>query len=178
MSEQNWVYSSGPLAGTGTVIDGPATFSSPIAVGYTLDLTLAAPLGDNLVDASVTPMSWSLACAICPAAPAVLTPGVTENNTGQFAFSTDAAGQITGAMFNVQEALSQNGQILGTLAISPGALVSTGGMSASRSVVQVSGAAGTWTDPPLQAQEISGVGAVAGVTLLLCAVAILTGRRR
>ena len=175
------------LSFTGTMSDALAN-SLPQNTG---ELVLSSPLGDNLHNFAVTPVSWSFDSS---------TPNgvfLKSNNpfpgpddVATFLFSTNASGMLTAWNIVVSGGILQDTTAQSFAAITinnAGDSFSSGTSSPSCSLPepntacftlkQSNTAAGAWTASFAKAPEIDLTSAGSGLTLLLGGLAVLRGRR-
>ncbi len=175
------------LSFTGTMSDAVAN-SIPQNTG---ELVLSSPLGDNLHNFAVTPVSWSFNSS---------TPNsvfLKSNNpfpgpgdVATFLFSTNANGMLTAWNIVVSGGILQNATATSFAAVTintAGDSFSSGASSPSCSLFkpntacftlkQSNTAAGVWTVSLAKAPEIDPASASTGLTLLLGGLAVLCGRR-
>jgi hypothetical protein len=158
------------------------------------ELVLGSPLGDNLNDAAVTPLSWSFdsntqfgSVYLNSHNPAAGDPG----DSMSFMFSTDAHGVITGWSIAViggifegtnspsfaQITIGNAGDTFSTGFSSPSCAVPPGVPAPCYTVTESNAASGSWNSTIARAPEIDFTAAAGGLTLLLGSIAVLRGRR-
>jgi hypothetical protein len=184
------VYTGNPFTSvsiTGNVSDGLAN----AILQNSGELVLSSPLGDNLHNFAVTPVSWSFDGN---------TPnGIFLNSNNpfpgpddvmSFRFSTDANGMLTawnivvsggilqGTSAHTLAAVTINnsaGDSFSSSASNPSCGVPPGPPPGCFAVTESGGAPGVWGIT--KAPEIDSASAASGLTLLLAGLAVLRGRR-
>jgi len=176
--EQDWTY-------TGQVMSGGQTTNAATDI-IDASLVLAAPLNPNAANQIVTPLSWTFS-----------EPGLSSSldtpyggPSATFEFNT-VNGQITSWSVEANSnsppsAEYVNSQVFlsnaGDTFIGQASFVGVNPAYCSQCYVadETSSTAGVWVDPPsaAPAPEISGAGAIAGITLLVGMLLVLRGRRR
>ena len=157
------------------------------------ELVLSSPLGDNLNNVAVTPVSWSF--------DSNTQLGIFLNSSNPFAgpddvtsfrFSTDANGMLTAWNIVVSGGIFAGTNTPSFAAITignAGDSFSSGFSSPSCSappgvpvdcftITESNAAPGDWKASVTQAPEIDPASAASGLTLLLGSVAVLRGRRK
>ena len=172
---------------TGTMSDALAN-SIPQNTG---ELVLSSPLGDNLHNFAITPVSWSFDSS-SPNGVFLKSnsPFPGPGDVATFRFSTDASGMLTGWNIFVSGGLSAGttGQSSAAVTINNAGdsfFSSTSSPSCSLpqpnsacfTLQQGNSAAGAWATSFAKAPEIDPASATTGLTLLLGGVAVLLGRR-
>jgi hypothetical protein len=158
------------------------------------ELVFGSPLGDNLHNVAVTPVSWSFdsntqfgSIYLNSHNPAAADPG----DSMSFLFSTDAHGLITGWSIAVvggifegtnspsfaQITIGNAGDTFSTGFSSPECAVPPGVPAPCYTVTESNAAAGSWSSTVARAPEIDSTSAASGLTLLLGGIAVLRGRR-
>jgi len=158
-------YSSQTLAGTSTIVDGPATIPSAQNDVYSILVTISGPLAANLNMAMITPTAWAVTCQSCEdkwmASAPVLQPNMMNAASAVFMFSTDSTGKITAWNFAVNGnfALGDgNGDLLenGYGSYSSGDAASSYVEGYNKQITLVnSGPPGTWTQSSLSNPPVS-----------------------
>ena len=157
-------------------------------------LVLSSPLGDNLHNAVVTPLSWSFdsntqfgSIYLNSHNPAAGDPG----DSMSFMFSTDAKGAITGWSIAVIGGIFEGtnspsfaditignaGDTFTTGFSSPDCAVPQGVPAPCYTVTESNAAPGGWSATIARAPEIDSTSAAGALTLLLGCIAVLRGRR-
>jgi hypothetical protein len=174
-------------------IDGNLTNGLANAIAENAgELVLSSPLGDNLNNAAVTPLSWSFdsntqfgSIYLNSHNPAAGDPG----DSMSFKFSTDANGAITGWSIAVIGGIFEgtNTPSFADITIgNAGDTFSTGFSSPScaappptpcYTVTESNAVSGSWNTTIAQAPEMDSTSAAGALTLLLGCIAVLRGRR-
>ena len=157
-------------------------------------LVLSSPLGDNLNNAVVTPLSWSFdsntqfgSIYLNSHNPAAGDPG----DSMSFLFSTDAKGAITGWSIAVIGGIFEGtnspsfaditignaGDTFSTGFSSPECAVPPGVPAPCYTVTESNAAPGSWNTSIARAPEIDSTSAAGALTLLLGCIAVLRGRK-
>ena len=158
------------------------------------ELVLSSPLGDNLNNVAVTPVSYSFdgsaqfgSLYLNSSNPESGAPG----NSMSFVFSTDATGMITGWNISViggifegtnspswaTATMGNAGDAFSTGFSTPSCAAPPGVTIPCYSVSEGNAAAGSWKAAVSRAPEIDPASAASGLTLLLGGLAVLRGRR-
>jgi hypothetical protein len=157
------------------------------------ELVLSSPLGDNLNNVAVTPVSYSFDSSTRFGSH-YLNSGNPQSpgNSASFLFSTDATGMLTGWNISVigGDFGGTNSPTWATVTISNAGDSFTTGLSTPSceappgvpiscfSVSESNSAPGSWDATIARAPEIDPASAASGLTLLLGGVAVLRGRRK
>ena len=157
-------------------------------------LTLSSPLGDNLKNVEVTPVSWSFDSTsqfgglyLNSSNPFAGEPGESTS----FSFSTDAGGHLTGWDINVIGGIfaSTNSPSFAAFTITNAGDSYSSGFSTPScnappgvpipcyQISQSNKASGSWSSTVARAPEIDPASAAGGLTLLMGLLAVARGRR-
>jgi hypothetical protein len=153
-AQENWTYTSSTLTGDGQ------------SYSYTLDVVLPYLLPSSCSNCMIPVSYWTV-----DGNPAFASNA--PNTSGVFDFFSNAQGSITTVHFVVTDG--------STMLASVGASSSLpAGDSYIAPGIDLQAPTGTWVDPPaaVAAPELHFTTMVAALTLLLGAVAVLSGRRR
>jgi hypothetical protein len=158
------------------------------------ELVLSSPLGDNLHNAAITPVSWSFD-ATAPFGGYLDSNGPTAGGPGQsasFVFSTDASGALTGWNINILGGILSGTNSPSFAAItlgnagdsysagfsSPSCAALPGVVTGCFTIAESNNASGSWSSTITRVPEIDSASAAGGLTLLFGSLAVLLSRRK
>lgn len=172
------------LTVSGNVADGLA--NAPLAM--TGQVVLSAPLGDDLSNFQVTPLSWTFSgLYLSSSGPVSSQP----DNFAQFSVSTDANGALTGWDVSIDAgffdgtnapsgttlSLTDSGDTLVSFVSGPACAAPPGISVPCFNVSESNDAPGSWSSAATRAPEIDPGSAASAFTLLLGSLLLLRGRR-
>lgn len=156
------LYYQTTLTGTTVMTSGIQVNNIPTSDIYTLDVNITGPLAPNLNNSIITPNYWTVTCSSCLSPLSSNAATFPSNSLGiltaTFAFSTDATGKITSAIFTINSNFEQldpaspNGccMQMGTSSFGSGDVVSGWSSYNQWQTRQyLSGPKGTWTQSSL-----------------------------
>ena len=159
------------------------------------ELILSSPLGDNLHNAAIMPVSWSFnsntpfgSIYLNSNGPFAGEPGASSS----FAFSTDASGSLTGWSLNVIGGIFEgtNSPSFASITISnagdsysagfssPECAAPPGVVTGCFTIAESNVAPGNWSSSISHVPEIDSGSTAGALTLLLGGCAVLLGRRK
>src|SRR5690348_1106658 len=189
-AEETLQYIGSPFTSltiTGNIANALAMDTPPENTG---EIVLAAPLGDNLDDAPVTPLSWSFDDGTSLGGFYLMSE--LSSNTLTFTASTNAQGNLTAWSINAggNDFGSTNTPSFATMTIANGGdsfavgesgfecSPPPGGLTPCYNVSESNSSPGIWKAEVSSVPEIDMASAYAALTVLLGGLAILRGARR